>query len=439
MKGAGSPRKSKLSGSSTNAMARVCPNPSFPFTFTRSNMNIKFTFVRFTVFLSLFSLAGWSAYAQVTTASLEGKVTSDKGEELIGATVVALYGPTSQKRGTATDVDGRFTIPNLTPGGPYVVQVNYVGYKSQNLNDVYLSLGNTTRLNVMMGTQEKALAVVEITGANNEATKTGAGTTVGAAALQQLPSISRSIQDFVRLDPRNSNNSFAGSSFRYNNVTLDGAINNDAIGFSASLGGVGGTSGLPGSSARSNPISLDAIQEIQVQAAPFDVRLGNFSGGSVNAVTRSGTNDFHGSVYGFGRNQAVTGIGVDGTAGRVGGDYYDFQTGFRLGGPLVPNRLFFFANAEVARNQVPLFYGAGQANAPVSADLAQRLAAKLQTGSGYDVGSAGSYNNYANSDKLFGRLDFNLNDQTSVALRHNFIQSRANNLERSASLFGTHR
>ncbi|MEJ7659532.1 MAG: hypothetical protein WKG07_07870 [Hymenobacter sp.] len=120
--------------------------------------------------------------------------------------------------------------------------------------------------------------------------------------MQQLPTISRSIQDFTRLDPRNSNNSFAGSSFRYNNITLDGAVNNGAIGFSPSLGGQGGTSGLPGGSARSNPISLDAIQEIQASVAPYDVKLGNFTGGSINAVTRSGTNDFHGSMYGYGRN-----------------------------------------------------------------------------------------------------------------------------------------
>ena len=350
-----------------------------------------FTLRRFVLFCGTFLLSYGSAWAQVTTATISGKVQSSKGEEVIGAPVVVVHLPTGVKRGTATDADGYFTIPNLTTGGPYAVQVSYVGFKTQSINDVYLTLGNTTRLSVTLGEQAQALAAVEVTTGNTQAAKTGPGTTISAGTLQQLPTIARSIQDFVRLDPRNANNSFAGSSFRYNNVTLDGAINNDAIGFSPSLGGVGGTSGLPGSSARSNPISLDAIQEIQVQVAPYDVKLGNFTGGSVNAVTRSGTNDFHGSIYGYGRNQALTGKGVQGTEGRIGDDYYDFQTGFRLGGPVIKNRLFFFANAEVARNQVPVFYSAGQAGAPVSGALAQQLATKLRTANGYDVGSADSY------------------------------------------------
>ncbi len=374
------------------------------------------------------------ASAQVTTSSLSGKVISDKNEELIGVTVVATNVPTGTKRGTATEPDGRFSIPNLAPGGPYTVTVTYVGYKEQTVNNVFLTLGNTTRLNFTLATEAQALEEVVITG-NTQATKTGAGTNVGTAALQQLPTISRSIQDFTRLDPRNSNNSFAGSSFRYNNITLDGAVNNDAIGFSPSLGGTSGTSGLPGSSARANPISLDAIQEIQAQVAPFDVKLGNFTGGSINAVTRSGTNEFHGSLYGFGRNQGITGNSVDGTDSKIGTSYHDYQTGFRLGGPIVKNKLFFFVNGEIARRTEPQFYGAGQPGSPVTTELAQQIAAKLQSTYGYDVGAYGNYNIHANSNKIFGRLDWNLDDKTSIALRHNYVKSDATNLERSSSLF----
>ncbi len=383
---------------------------------------------------ALLVLTQYVASAQVTTSALNGKITTDKGEELIGVTVVATHVPTGTKRGTASEVDGGFNIPNLAPGGPYEVLVTYVGYKAQTIAGVYLTLGNTTRLNVVLAAEAQALNEVVVIG-NTEATKTGAGTTVGREALQQLPTISRSIQDFTRLDPRNSNNSFAGSSFRYNNITLDGAVNNDAIGFSPSLGGVSGTSGLPGSSARANPISLDAIQEIQAQVAPFDVKLGNFTGGSINAVTRSGTNDFHGSIYGFGRNQGVTGRSVDGSDAKIGTDYHDYQSGFRLGGALIKNKLFFFTNAEIARRTEPVFYGAGQPGAPVSVDLAQLLAAKVQTANSYNVGDYGNYTVHANSDKIFGRLDWNLNDKTSIALRHNFVQSVATNLERSNSLF----
>jgi len=385
------------------------------------------------------------ASAQVTTSALGGKIISDKNEDLIGVTVVATNVPTGIKRGTATEPDGRFTIPNLAPGGPYTVTVTYVGYKEQTINNVFLTLGNTTRLNFVLAAEAQALNEVVITG-NTQATKTGAGTNVGREQLQQLPTISRSIQDFTRLDPRNSNNSFAGSSFRYNNITLDGAVNNDAIGFSPSLGGQGGSSGLPGGSARSNPISLDAIQEIQASVAPYDVKLGNFTGGSINAVTRSGTNDFHGSVYGYGRNQAITGRSIDGNSTKIGSSYHDYQTGFRLGGPIIQNKLFFFVNGEIARRTEPQFYGAGQPNSPVTTDLAQQIAAKLNRYSirnadgtlgtaSYNVGDYGDYNIYANSNKIFGRIDWNLNDKTSIALRHNFIKAEATNLERSGSLF----
>jgi len=378
-------------------------------------------------------LAHWAS-AQVTTSSISGKVISDKNEELIGVTVVATNVPTGTKRGTATEVDGRFSIPNLAPGGPYTVTVTYVGYKEQTVSGVFLTLGNTTRLNFTLAAEAQALNEVVITG-NTQATKTGAGTNVGKEAIQQLPTISRSIQDFTRLDPRNSNNSFAGSSFRYNNITLDGAVNNDAIGFSPSLGGQGGTSGLPGSSARANPISLDAIQEIQASVAPFDVKLGNFTGGSINAVTRSGTNDFHGSVYAYGRNQNITGRSIDSDRNRIGSSYHDYQTGFRLGGPIVKNKLFFFVNGEIARRQEPQFYGAGAPGSPVSQDLAQLISQKLQNTYGYNVGEYNDYNIHANSDKIFGRLDFNLDDKTSIALRHNYVKSDATNLERSGSLF----
>jgi hypothetical protein len=395
-------------------------------------MSIRHTFTQlfFLVLLGCSQLAT----AQVTTSSLSGKVTSDKGEDLIGVTVVATNLPTGTKRGTGTEPDGRFTIPNLAPGGPYSVTVTYVGFKEQKVDNVFLTLGNTTRLNFVLVTESQQLNEVVVTG-NTQATKTGAGTNVGSAAIQQLPTISRSISDFTRLDPRNSNNSFAGSSFRYNNITLDGAVNNDAIGFSPSLGGQSGTSGLPGGSARANPISLDAIQEIQAQVAPYDVKLGNFTGGSINAVTRSGTNDFHGSVYGYGRNQNVTGKSIDDARSKIGADYHDYQTGFRLGGPIIKNKLFFFTNAEIARRQEPQFYGAGQPGSPVTVDLAQQISGKLRDTYGYNVGEYGDYNIHANSDKIFGRIDFNLDDKTSIALRHNFIQSEATNLERSGSLF----
>ncbi len=169
--------------------------------------------------------------------------------------------------------------------------------------------------------------------------------------------------------------------------------------------------------------------------APFDVKLGNFTGGSINAVTRSGTNDFHGSIYSFGRNQSITGRSVDGANAKIGDKYGDYQNGFRLGGPIVKDKLFFFVNGEIARRNEPVFFGAGAPGALVSTDLAGRLQSSVRTRYSYNIGDAGDYSIYANSTKLFGRIDFNLNDQTSIALRHNFITSEATNLERTNNLF----
>ncbi len=399
-------------------------------------MKLTFTHYRFWFCLCLLSLLWEPARAQTTTATLTGKLVSDKGEELIGVTVLALYGPTGTKRGTATDLDGRFAIPNLTPGGPYLVVVSYVGFRTQRINDVYLTLGNTSNLSVMMepdADQLNALQTTAVVVGNAQAIKGGTGTNVSLKELQTLPTLARSLQDFTRLNPQSANNSFAGSSFRYNNVTLDGAINNDAIGFSPSLGGVGGTSGLPGGAARTNPIALDAIQEIQVQVAPYDVQLGNFTGASINAVTRSGTNEVQGSVYAYGRNQDVAGKDIEGN--KLGTGYHDFQTGFRLGGPLRKDKLFFFVNAEVARNQAPVPYGVGQAGSPLTTALAAKLVTHLRDSYQYNPGETGAYNTLANSTKLFGRLDWNLSDKTSLTLRHNFVKALATNLDRSQTLF----
>lgn len=196
-----------------------------------------------------------------------------------------------------------------------------------------MQLGETTNLNITLQDASTQLSEVVVKG-NREGEKQGAGISVNSETIRRLPTISRSLTDMTRLSPQvNNNNSFAGTNFRYNNVTIDGAINNDAIGFSPSLGGSTGTSGQPGSSTRTNPVSLDAIQDIQVAVAPFDVRLGNFLGGSVNAVTRSGTNEVTGSIYGFGRNASLTGAwnGASNAKEKLPSTFHEYQTGVRVG------------------------------------------------------------------------------------------------------------
>lgn len=419
------------------------------------------------VLFALAVLAGTSLlFAQTTTSAVSGKITDAKGETLPGATVLVTYKPTNTPYGVNTNAEGRYILVNLTPGGPYEVSITFVGYKPEKYDDIYFKLGETLRLDVSLNEESHQLNEVVVTGVNQEATeKTGTGTNVGKQQLQSLPTLSRSFSDFTRLTPQSSNNSFAGTNFRYNNITLDGAINNDAIGFSPSLGGISGTANQPGSSTRTNSFSLDAVQAVQVQIAPYDVSLGNFTGGSINAVSRSGTNNVEGSVYAFGRNATITGKYRNSDKvgdGSINSSYFDYQTGFRIGLPVIKDKLFWFTNEEVTNNSVPQFYPANApnyfmnqtlsqlnggsvpaalaayANMPLAEAIAQKLSnLPTQYGSmtSYNPGATMNYNIYARSTKFFNRVDWVINKNHSLALRNNSIISEASNLERSSTEF----
>jgi Carboxypeptidase regulatory-like domain len=393
------------------------------------------------LFLFVFSCSIVALKAQVTNSSISGKVQDIKGKETIpGASVIAIHIPTGSKYGVATNTDGRFTIANMNPGGPYKITVTFVGYKEVVKENVMLSLGGNSDLNFDISEGNVSLQEVTVV-AEKGGTKLGTVASIGSNQIKTLPTLSRSITDMTRMVPQSSNNSFAGTNFRYNNVTVDGSINNDAIGFSPSMGGQGGSSGMPGSSTRTNPISLDAIQDIQVYIAPYDVKVGNFTGGSINAVTRSGTNTLTGSVYGFGRNSSITGPNNAGDGAKIPSEYYDFQTGFRIGLPLIKNKLFFFTNQEITRRQEPLFYGAGYKDANgnqlalIDVNTAQKITDFVKTNYGFNVGEYGNYNITSNSNKFFNRLDWNISDHHQLSIRNNYITSDATNLERDAANF----
>ncbi len=376
--------------------------------------------------------------AQVTTSGLSGHITDFKKESLIGATVQAVYTPTGTKYAAVTDAEGRYRINNMNAGGPYQVIVSYVSYKTATTSDITLQLGETTNLNIILEDANTQLTEVVVK-ANREGEREGAGINVGSETIRRLPTISRSLTDMTRLSPQvNNNNSFAGTNFRYNNVTVDGAINNDAIGFSPSVGGSTGTSGQPGSSTRTNPISLDAIQDIQVAVAPFDVRLGNFLGGSVNAVTRSGTNEVTGSVYGFGRNATLVGQwnGASAAKEKLPSSFYEYQTGVRVGLPLIKNKLFFFTNEEITRRQDPVQFQAGTPGSLIKdVAVAQQISDFVKTNYGFDAGAYGDYSIYSKSTKFFNRLDWNISDKHQLSIRNNTVFSEATNLERDAQNF----
>ena len=384
--------------------------------------------------LSLFFIA--NAFAQETASLLSGTVADSKGLTMpAGATISVVHEPTGFKTYTRSNSKGIFTIPNLKPGGPYTIKVSFVGYEEQVFDNINLVLGNNPELNVLLKADDKSLKEVVVTSSNKKQVN---GINIGKIQLNTLPTIGRSLSDFTRLTPQSNNNSYAGSSFRYNNVTVDGAINNDAFGFSNSAGGTsgGGQSGTAGAGTRTTPYSIDVIQEVQVQLAPYDVKIGNFTGGSINAVTKSGSNDFHGSVYTYGRSQALVGKSVDGKKSKIGSDFHELQTGATISGPIVKNKAFFIVNYEHTDKQEPSTNNIGDPGAAATLAEVDAIANQLKTKYGYDPGSyLGAYKVFTKSDKVFARLDFNLNEKNSLMLRAIYTDGKGNNLERSSTNF----
>ena len=401
--------------------------------------------MRLSLFFVLLLSIAIQARAQLTTSAVSGHITDTQGEDIPGATVQMVYKPTNTTFGVTTNTAGRFTLANLPPGGPYELTTSFVGKQTEK-REVHLILGQTTTMNFTLADQSQTLAEVVVVGINENATeKYVTNTTVGKEQIQSLPTLARSFSDFTRLTPQASNNSFAGTNFRYNNISLDGAINNDAIGFSPSLGGISGTANQPGSSTRTNSFSLDAIQEVQVQIAPYDVSLGNFTGGSINAVSRSGSNEVTGSVYGFGRANAITGKykGADKVGnGSIPSGYHDYQTGFRVGFPIIKDKLFFFTNEEITNNSVPVLFPANAPGYFMTQAIADQITQKLESmpatvynpAGGYNPGATGAYSVFSKSAKFFNRLDWKLGKHT-LSIRNNSIVSSASNLERSSQEF----
>ncbi len=381
-----------------------------------------------------------TASAQITTATIVGKVVGASGEPLGNAQVAVVLPATGEKYGAMTGDDGKFHVPNLKPGGPYEVTVSRIGFKKETKAGIFAALGVNTTVNVALTATAVQLSTAVITADRNaliDKGRTGPSTSVNNELLERLPSIARSLQDFTRLTPQGGQNSFGGTNFRYNNITIDGAATNDVFSFSASAGGISGQgpSGTPGAGARTQPISMDAIQEVQVVLAPYDVKIGNFTGGSVNAVTRSGTNTLSGSVFSFGRNQSLTGKSADSSKTPVPA-YSDYNIGGRLGGAIVKDKAFFFVAGEVARRDAPVGYAPGDAGTIIDRATAQQLVDTLKARYNYDggTGSLSSFNNKTYNLKLFGRLDFNLSDVNKLNIRHNYIDANSDTFERSPFL-----
>lgn len=393
-----------------------------------------------TIFLMCWGIS--SLYAQgITTASIEGTVRDNKKEAIIGATVVAIHEPTGTKYGAATNEVGDFFIPNMKTGGPYTITVEAVGYKTQKQSNINLQLGQTLRINFVAPEDAEEISAIQVVATRDkifDASRTGASTNISTEELNSLPTISRGLEDFVRLTPQfsaqaNGGLSFGGQNNRYNNVMIDGAVNNDVFGLN--------DRGTPGGRTGTQPISLDAIKEIQVVLAPYDVRQSGFVGGGVNAVTRSGTNTLEGSVYTFLKTQDLVGNRVADQNITIT-NFRDNQYGFRLGGAAIKNKLFFFVNGELGRRNEPNLFTLPfyTRNNPAAQD---RILAELneirrihRERFNYDPGDPlANYDNIQNNNKLFTRLDFNLNDKHTFTLRHNYIKAFSQEIFRNSTNF----
>ena len=368
------------------------------------------------------------AMTQVTTSSITGFVTNTTGEVLSGSTIEATHVPTGTVYRTVSRKDGRYDLVNLIPGGPYSVVISFVGYNPYNESNFSLPLGENTRIDATLQPTATELATVVVTGtgAAGARRKTGASTSISNAQINAMPSLSRSILDYSRITPQaTGNNSFGGMNNRFNNITIDGAVNNDVF-------GLAGT-GTPGGQASTTPISLDAIQEIQVVLAPYDITYGNFTGGGINAVTRSGTNNLEGSVYYFMRNDGT--VGKDPQTKQKTSDFSDNQFGVRLGGPIIKNKLFFFINGEMGRRNAPTILNAGEDGSLISLEDAQAITDTLRNRWGYDPGTFAAFDAETQSDKIFGRIDWNINDKHRLTLRHNYISAFDDNISRTSNSF----
>ena len=352
-------------------------------------------------------MAGTVAYSQVTTASLGGRIVDTKGETIIGAAVVATHTPSGTTYGAVTNGEGLYAIQGMRTGGPYTVEVSCLGYQSVKFTDITLSLGENYVLDGYLNDDVEALseAIVVATPASRfAAVKTGASTNVSNNQMMTLPNSNHSLGAITKLSPYSNGMSFAGSDGRSTNFTLDGANLNNNFGLSSNLPG-GGT-----------PISLDAIEEIQLVVAPYDVRQSNFVGGGINAITKSGTNTFKGTAYVNYYDQRFRGNKINGEDLGARKDESNLIYGFTLGGPIVKNKLFFFANFEVQKQPEQTIKYQPDAE---KQKVLQQISDKLQKDYGYDPGSYTDFPGGTDNMKFLGRIDWNISDQHKLALRFN--------------------
>ncbi len=375
------------------------------------------------------------ASAQVTTGSVRGLVTGADNRPLEGARIVAVHTPSGTQYIGVTRADGKFNIPGMRVGGPYAVGASMIGFARQGRDDITVSLGAAVDLVFKMSAVATQLSQVTITSEGGElsSTRTGAATSIRREQLEQLPTISRRLSDFTRLTPQASGNSFAGQDNRMNNITVDGSYFNNSFG----LGG------QPGDRTNVAPISLDAIEAVQVNIAPFDVRQGAFTGAAINTVTRSGTNAFSGSIYYNTRD--YNNVGTRAGNGVINPGTFAFdQIGFRVGGPIIKDKLFFFVSYESDENDRPgTTFRANNGGEPVLGNVVRAdtstlntLSTFLATNFGYSTGPYQDYMFGTPSSRLTAKIDYALSNRNKFSFRVTQLTSETDVLMSTSSSLG---
>ncbi len=385
--------------------------------------------------------AATTGVAQETTGRLIGSVTLQSDQSALpGVSVEALHVPTGTRYTAVTAANGRFSILNVRVGGPYTVSARISGFRPATQQGIEVGLGETRQLGFVLELESVTEAVV-VTAEQSpliSPDRMGSTSALPEEQIRSLPTVRRQIQDFARVNPyvsidtgdgNGTRLSVAGKNNRYNTIQIDGAVNNDLFGLA--------DTGTPGGQADTQPISLDAIQELQVVVSPFDVKQGGFTGGGINVITRGGTNDFHGSLYGSIRNESFVSDTIAGLDRPIS-TFDEDQYGFRLGGPILRDKLFFFLNGEINRREAPTGVSADGTTATVfnNPAQAQQFRDMLIAKYAYDPGGLGDFGAKTDADNIFVRLDFNVNESHNATLRHNYVDAARDIVgDRSSSRF----
>ncbi len=376
------------------------------------------------VFIAFFAI---KLNAQITTSSISGSVKDDKGVAIPFATVVAIHTPTGSNYATTTRDDGSFNINGMKVGGPYTVKAMMTGFQPTAEENIFLQLAVPYKLKFNMKSSTTELQeVLIITKSENKLMSSdnkGTSTNIGRRTIESLPTLSRSITDFTKLSPQSKGTSFGGQDDRLNNLSIDGSIFNNNFGLQA----------LPGSQTNSTPISLDAIEEIQVNLSPYNLRERDFTGAGINAVTRSGTNEFSGSIFGNVRDRSIAGKRADTTdVSKSIPNFNVQQFGFRLGGPIIKNKLFFFINAEGERRLDPgTTFSANNSDGKTDNNETRVKFETLDSirdfsikNFNYDPGRYQGYDLKTFSNKLLAKIDWSINDKHKLSGRYSYLRSQ---------------